>query len=141
MGLSMISLIRKLKNNKFANYVFFALVTSGINVGAYMLFYNCIYANILISNIFAYTISIITSFIINKKLVFKNDNKNFIIQLILYLMVKVVAFGIDSLVLIGLHRFFTINNFLAKLIANTSTTISNYTLNNKVVFRNKKDGN
>jgi len=125
----MISLIKKIKNNKFANYVFFALITSGINVGAYILFYNCILGNIIISNIFAYTVSITASFIINKKIVFKNNNKNFIIQIVLYLMVKVIAFGVDSLVLIGLHKFFTIDNFLAKLIANTSTTISNYTLN------------
>jgi len=135
----MISLIKKIKNNKFANYVFFALITSGINVGAYILFYNCILGNIIISNIFAYTVSITASFIINKKIVFKNNNKNFIIQIVLYLMVKVIAFGVDSLVLIGLHKFFTIDNFLAKLIANTSTTISNYTLNNKVVFKNKDD--
>lgn len=133
----MISLIKRLKNNKFANYVFFALITSGINVGAYIVFYNCILENIIISNIFAYTVSITASFVINKKIVFKNNNKNFIIQLLLYLMVKLVAFGIDSLVLIGLHKFFTISNFVAKLIANTSTTISNYTLNNKIVFRNK----
>lgn len=135
----MISLVKKIKNNKFANYVFFALITSGINVGAYLVFYNCILENIIISNIFAYTVSITASFIINKKIVFKNNNNNFIMQLVLYLMVKVIAFGVDSLVLIGLHKFFTIDNFLAKLIANTSTTISNYTLNNKVVFKSKDD--
>ena len=132
----MISLNSKLKNNKFINYVFFAVITSGINVFSYIMFYNYIFENIIVSNIFAYSISITTSFFINKKLVFKNNNKKVIVQLLLYLIVKLIAFGVDSIVLIGVHNTININNFIAKLIANVSTTISNYVLNTKVVFKN-----
>lgn len=135
----MISLNNKIKNNKFLSYVFFAVITSGINVCSYILFYNFIFSNIIVSNIFAYTISIMVSFIINKKIVFKNNNQEILTQIVLYLMVKLIAFGVDSIVLIGINKFFNLSNFVAKLIANISTTLSNYTLNNKIVFKNIKD--
>lgn len=125
-------------NNKFIKYVFFAIITSILNVGTYMLFYNLIIDNIIISNIAAYSVSISSSFIINKKVVFKNNNKGIIKQLIFYLLVKAVSFSIDSLVLILTVDYIGVNNFLSKIIANASTTISNYTLNNKVVFYEKK---
>ena len=102
-----------------------------------MLFYNLIINNIIISNIAAYAISISSSFIINKKVVFKNNNKGIIKQLIFYLLVKAVSFSIDSLVLVVAVDYIGLTNFLSKLIANASTTISNYTLNNKVVFKQK----
>lgn len=127
-----------LLNNKFVKYVFFAIVTSVLNVGTYMLFYNLIIKNVIVSNIAAYTVSITASFFINKKIVFKNDSANLLKQIISYLGVKALSFTIDSLVLVLFVDVFGFNNFISKLVANASTTISNYTLNNKVVFKNKK---
>ena len=103
-----------------------------------MLFYNLIIKNVIVSNVAAYAVSITSSFFINKKVVFKNDNTNLLEQMISYLGVKAVSFAIDSLVLILFVDIFGFNNFISKLIANASTTISNYTLNNKVVFKNKE---
>lgn len=127
-----------LLNNKFVKYVIFAIFTSLLNVGTYMLFYNLIIKNVIVSNVAAYAVSITSSFFINKKVVFKNDNTNLLEQMISYLGVKAVSFAIDSLVLILFVDIFEFNNFISKLIANASTTISNYTLNNKVVFKNKE---
>ena len=124
-------------NNKFVKYVFFAIITSVLNVGTYMIFYNLIIDNIIISNVVAYTVSITTSFVINKKVVFKNNNKSIFRQIFSYLLVKVLSFTIDSFVLLVAVDYLGLNNFLSKLIANASTTISNYTLNNKVVFKQK----
>lgn len=127
-----------LLNNKFVKYVIFAIITSLLNVGTYMLFYNLIIKNVIVSNVAAYAVSITSSFFINKKVVFKNDNTNLLEQMISYLGVKAVSFAIDSFVLILFVDIFGFNNFISKLIANASTTISNYTLNNKVVFKNKE---
>lgn len=122
-------------NNKFFKYVFFAIVTSLLNVGTYLLFYNFILENILISNIIAYAVSITISFILNKKVVFKNNGGNIIKQIIFYLLVKLASFTIDSIVLVICKEYIGLSNFIAKLIANMSTTISNYTLNQKMVFK------
>lgn len=126
-----------LSNNKFIKYVFFAIITSFLNVVVYLIFYNFIIENIIISNIIAYIVSITSSFIINKKVVFKNENQNILKQLVFYLLVKLISFSIDSLVLVVSIKYIGLSNFLSKLIANASTTISNYTLNNKIVFKKK----
>lgn len=124
-------------NNKFIKYVFFAIITSLLNVGTYILFYNYVIDNIILSNVIAYTVSITLSFILNKKIVFKNNSGNLLKQITSYLSVKALSFVIDSLVLIITVRWLGLNNFISKLIANASTTISNYTLNQQVVFKDK----
>ena len=52
-------------------------------------------------------------------------------------MIKVLAFIIDTSVLYLLVDCVHINNILAKIISNCSTTISNYTLNQKIVFKDE----
>ena len=99
------------------------------------LVYKYIYKNIIFSNILAYVVSISFSFFLNKKIVFKNNSKRILKQIILYLSVKFISFGIDSLVLVICKEILNINNFWSKIIANCSTTLSNYTLNNRTVFK------
>lgn len=131
------TLIDKVKKNKFAVYVFFAIITTVVNVSVYMIVHDYIIDNIIISNVVAYTCSITLSFIINKNVVFKSKNGNVFVQLLLYLCVKFISFSVDSGVLFLLNKGLKIDNFIAKLVANASTTISNYVLNNKLVFKNK----
>lgn len=136
---SMITMVDKIRNNKFITYCFFAIITTAINVITYLVFYKFVTNNIIISNIVAYAVSLTAQFIINKNLVFKAGNEKIIIQIIMFLFVKVVSFSIDSAVLILLHDYLKINNAISKLISNASTTISNYYLNEKLVFKNRKE--
>ena len=121
--------------NSFTKYVIFAILTSAVNVGIYLLVYNLIIENIIIANFFAYSISITLSFFINKQVVFKNKGKRIYKQILFFLIVKAIAFGIDSAVLAVCLNIFNIPNAISKLIANCSTTLSNYSLNKKVVFK------
>ena len=122
--------------NKFFKYTFYAIITSIVNISLYLLTYN-ISGNIVFSNFIAYTFSIMLQFIINKKRVFKNNGNNVIKQLLLFLLVKLIAFFIDSAVLVICVKNLKLDNFISKLISNISTTLSNYTLNDKIVFNNK----
>ena len=129
-------MIMRNKYIKFIKYVLFAIITTFLNIAIYLLCYNYLVNSILISNIIAYTFSITAQFLINKSLVFKNNSGNLILQITLFLAVKCLAFFIDSAVLVICFKYLHINNFISKLIANCSTTISNYSLNNKLVFKN-----
>ena len=122
-------------NNKFFKYVTFSTMTSIINVVVYIISFRCITKNVIISNVIAYTISISLSFVINKNCVFENKNQNVTKQLFLYLVVKIISFIVDSCVLVISVEYLGLNNLISKLIANASTTISNYTLNNNMVFK------
>jgi putative flippase GtrA len=128
-----------LLNKKFIKYVFFAIITSGLNVLTYFICYEFILNSVILSNIVAYVVSIVVSFSINKKIVFKDKNKTNLNQFICYLLVKLISFSLDSVVLLVAVDYLNINHFLSKLIANASTTISNYTLNNRIVFKSKKE--
>lgn len=121
--------------NSFIKYVFFAILTSAINVGLYLLVYNYVVRNILISNCVAYSVSITFSFITNKKLVFNNSSNEVFKEVLLFLFVKGVAFCLDSIVLVVCLKWIHIPNSISKLIANCSTTFSNYSLNKKLVFK------
>ena len=124
------------KYKKIISYIFFAIITSIVNVSFYMLCYNFIIKNIVISNVAAYGCSIILSFFLNKKVVFKNKKRKIFKKFITYLVLKMFSLFIDSCVLTILHDYLHINNFIAKLIANASTTISNYLINKCYIFKN-----
>ena len=128
--------MKKVVSNKFIKYVFFAIITSIINVGVYLLTYK-FFPSVLVSNILAYAISITFAFFINKHLVFQSKSKKMGKQITLFLGVKLISFGIDSLVLIFCHNLLHLPNFISKIIANCSTTLNNYTLNKKQVFKEK----
>ncbi len=121
--------------NSFVKYVIFAILTSAVNVAIYLFVYNLIIKNIIVANFFAYAISITLSFFINKQVVFKNKMKRVYKQMFFFLMVKAIAFVIDSAVLAICLNIFDIPNAISKLIANCSTTLSNYSLNKKMVFK------
>ena len=124
-------------NNKFIRYIFFALISSSINIVMYYITYTFIIESVVLSNIVSYTFSIIFQFITNKKLVYKNCSKKYIKEFLSFCMIKVLAFIIDTSVLYLLVDCVHMNNFLAKIISNCSTTISNYALNQKVVFKDE----
>ena len=126
-----------ISNNKFIRYIFFALISSSINIAMYYITYTFIIESVVLSNIVAYTFSIIFQFITNKKLVYKNCSQKYIKEFLSFCMIKVLAFIIDTSVLYLLVDCVHINNILAKIISNCSTTISNYTLNQKIVFKDE----
>ena len=127
--------MKKIVKYNFVKYVIVALFTSALNIGVYLGCYKYLISSILISNIAAYSISIIVQFFLNRHTVFDGNHHHILIQIILFLAVKLIAFFIVSVVLFICLRWFKMNDFIAKLIANCSTTISNYSLNKKIVFK------
>lgn len=121
--------------NKFIKYVIFALIISALNVSTYYVFFNYVLSSIILSNIVAYSFSITVQFIINKRIVFKDQKKTNIKQIYLFLFVKLIAFIIDTIVLLICSKILLFSQLISKIIANCSTTISNYSLNNKMVFK------
>lgn len=130
--------IKKVLRGKFVKYVLIASATTLVNVIVYLLCYSVIIKNIIVSNIFAYVFSITLSFILNERIVYKCQTRKYKKQIPLFLASKALSFAIDSLVLVCLDKYFNISALLEKLIANASTTISNYFICDKIVFKNDK---
>ncbi len=130
--------IKKILRGKFVKYVLIASATTLVNVIVYLLCYKVLIKNIIVSNIFAYASSITLSFILNERIVYKCQTRKYKKQIPLFLASKALSFAIDSLVLVCLDKYFNISALLEKLIANASTTISNYFICDKIVFKNDK---
>lgn len=130
--------IKKILRGKFVKYVLIASATTLVNVIVYLLCYSVIIKNIIVSNIFAYVFSITLSFILNERIVYKCQTRKYKKQIPLFLASKALSFAIDSLVLVCLDKYLNISALLEKLIANASTTISNYFICDKIVFKNDK---
>lgn len=130
--------IKKVLRGKFVKYVLIASATTLVNVIVYLLCYSVIIKNIIVSNIFAYVFSITLSFILNERIVYKCQTRKYKKQIPLFLASKALSFAIDSLVLVCLDKYLNISALLEKLIANASTTISNYFICDKIVFKNDK---
>ncbi|MDY5992747.1 MAG: GtrA family protein [Bacilli bacterium] len=130
--------IKKILRGKFVKYVLIASATTLVNVIVYLLCYSVIIKNIIVSNIFAYASSITLSFVLNERIVYKCQTRKYKKQIPLFLASKALSFAIDSLVLVCLDKYFNISALLEKLIANASTTISNYFICDKIVFKNDK---
>ena len=130
--------IKKILRGKFVKYVLIASATTLVNVIVYLLCYSVIIKNIIVSNIFAYVFSITLSFILNERIVYKCQTRKYKKQIPLFLASKALSFAIDSIVLVCLDKYFNISALLEKLIANASTTISNYFICDKIVFKNDK---
>lgn len=130
--------IKKLLKSKFVKYVVIATLTTLINVLVYLISYHLITKNIIICNILAYASSISLSFTLNEKIVYKCKKRKYKKQIPLFLGSKVLSFVIDSLVLIFLDKYFKLASILEKLIANASTTVSNYFICDKIIFKDEK---
>ena len=127
--------LKRVVNHSLVQYIFFAVLTSVINVLVYLVSYKFLIQSIIICNIIAYALSITLSFAFNKKIVFKNNDEKIVKQFINFLIVKFVSFIIDSVVLILCHKVLLINNFWSKIISNCSTTANNYFWQKNKVFK------
>lgn len=125
------------KNETLLKYVLLAILTSILHVGV---FYGAdlILHSLIACNIIAYTFSILFSFFVNKRVVFKNENSGYLKQLFRYLIIKTISFFIDTVILLLLTHWIVLPTMIAKLIANCSTTLNNYIFNKKFVFSEKQ---
>lgn len=122
-------------STKFLKYIFFALVTSVVNVVSYFLVYNYVFDSILIGNLVAYIFSISLSFIFNQKFVYNSNSKQYGKMISLYLGSKVLSYSLDSLVLIILNLFLKKWVIFNKIVSNASTCILNYYLGKKIFWK------
>jgi len=126
------------KNKKFIVYSAFAIAISGINILVYFLVYNLICENILFANLIAYLVSFVIQFVTSRRIIFKSSKDKIPSKIVKFVIMKILAMLLDSLVLYILQDLLGVRKVIAKIISNCSTTISNYWLSNNWVFKDKE---
>lgn len=126
----MIRLIKKYKEIIF--YLFFGVCTTVINFFVFWIFSKNF--NPEISNVFAWIISVIFSFITNKLWVFRTTGSVFK-ELLEFIASRILSFAIDEVLLIMLISYFSLNALMSKIITNIFIIVINYLLSKFIIFK------
>ena len=127
------SLIKK----QFVIYCFFGTIAGLIEIVLFTILYNYAKLPLFVSNTLAFIISVLFSYYVNSKYVFKTifRTKRMIIkQFNVFLMTRIGGIFIDSSILYLFVNIIAVPNLLAKTISCASTTVINYYIG-KLVFK------
>ena len=112
------------------------LIAGGINtVVGFGVIFALMFLNITprISNLCGYTAGLTVSFILNRHWVFRASSTSVKKQIIYFLLIFMIAFGVNFLVL-NILLIVSINAWFAQIAAGISYTLVFYVLNKRVVF-------
>lgn len=126
------------KYSIFCSYVVIGIIGTIINITIYMLLVQLFSEQYLICNIIAYIISLILIFILNKIYVFKDKTRHYkyvLKQFMIFGLSRLLSLGIDTSILFICIEELYFGNLLSKIIANLSTTILNYLIGKKIIFK------
>ena len=119
-------------NSRFIRF----LITGGINtVVGFGVIFLLMFFNVTpqLSNICGYAVGLTVSFVLNRSWVFRANDAEVKRQIIYFLIVFLVAFGINFLVL-NILLIASINAWLAQILAGVCYTLVFYVLNKRMVF-------
>ena len=121
----------------FIKYNIVGTICTILNISFYFIIYTLINHK-LASNVIAYILTIIVSFILNKKYVFKNQEnikKIVMKQFITFVLLRLTSLAIDSLAFMLCIHTLHLSDLLSKIISNMCTTFNNYFFNKLIIFK------
>lgn len=131
-----------LKYKELINYGIFGVLTTILNYVSYIIFTRVFGINILISNLIAWTLSVIFAFITNKLIVFKSKeltSKILLKESISFLAARVFSLLLDMAILYVMSDLMGINDLIVKIISNIVVIIVNYILSKFIIFKDNKN--
>ena len=128
-----------LKNNLFIHYCIISFLCTIILYIVYFLI-NYVSGNqYILANFWGYLVSFTLLFILDQKL-FKSrpkDKKILLKQILIFIVIRAIAFLLESIILVILIEKIKLSNIIAKFISSTIIFIYNYLANKNYVFINK----
>ena len=117
---------------KFAMVGVLNTVLSLVVIYAMMSFFH---VGVYMANICGYAVGIVNSFIWNKLWVFKKNEGTVFREIAYFLVIFALCYGIQFCSLRLMIEHFSINSYLAQLLAMGVYTIMNFVLNKCITFR------
>ena len=129
-----------LKNNDLIKFIRFSIVGVGNTVVNWIIFFilNACGIYYIISNIIAYAVATINSYIWNSLWVFKYGQGLKINTSIKFFILNLIGLTVNTSIMYVLVDIFNFKKFVALVIASIFVVIMNYTVNKLWVFREKK---
>ena len=116
-------------------YLIFGLLTTIVNVVVYYVLARVLGLNYLISNIFAWFLSVLFAYITNRVWVFESKNDNIIKEISLFFGGRLFLGVMDSCLMFLFVDVLTVGDFISKIIIAVIVVILNYILSKLIVFK------
>lgn len=130
-----------LRNKTLISYAFFGVLTTLINILAYILFYENLKFNNTVSNVFAWFLAVAFAFVTNKLYVFGSKDKSRVTltrEIISFLFARLATGLLDLLIMFIAVNILHRNAVVFKVISNIIVIICNYIFSKVFVFKKNK---
>ena len=130
-------MLKKFFNKETICYLIFGVLATLLNIVSYK-FFTFMKINYLISNLFAWILSVIFAFYTNKYFVFESKNNEHMLQeFISFVSGRLFTGTLDMLIMFICVDLITLDDFIVKICSNILVIILNYIISKLLVF--KKD--
>lgn len=130
------------RNKTIISYAFFGVLTTLINIFAYILFYEYFKVPNTISNIIAWVVAVAFAFITNKLYVFESKHRGraeTAREIFSFLCARVATGLLDFLIMFLAVNIFEKEPVIFKVISNIIVIICNYVFSKIFVFKKSKN--
>ena len=126
------------KYKEIINYIFFGLLTTGVNFSVYYFCLKIFKLNYLVANIVAWILSVAFAYVSNRLYVFKKVNfskVDILREVIMFFGARFMSGAIETMVLFLMVSILCTGEFVAKIIVSIIVVILNYVFSKLLVFR------
>ena len=117
-------------------YILFGILTTVVNIFAYLFCSKFLNIPYLISNILAWFFSVLFAYITNRIWVFESENTNILKEISLFFSSRLFSGILDTILMILFIDVLLIDDFLSKIVIAVVVVIVNYVLSKRVIFKN-----
>ena len=125
------------KHNSFFKYILVSTTTSIINILLYIALANIFNKLHILANVISWIITTLIIFILNKKIIFKdnvNNSKIAIKKIFSFYILRLTSLMIDTLILQFCIDYIKMKYIMAKIISNCGTILNNYLISKYYIF-------
>ena len=131
---SQILIEMKLERELFL-YMFFGVLTTLVNIAVYLFFTRLLGVNYLISNILAWTLSVLFAYVTNRIWVFESRNNDILKEMALFFAGRIFSGVVDTGLMWLLIDVLFVGDAISKIIVQVIVVVLNYVLSKAVVFK------
>jgi len=123
------------KYQTIITYILFSSLSFIVDIVSFSVILFFLKDKIMISSYLARTISSIFNYIVNKNIVFKNNEKKNIKSMIMYFLLVIVNITISGTLVKKIYFFIHYNATLIKIVIDSLIFIINYFLQKYIIFK------
>ena len=116
-------------------YIFFGVLTTLVNIAVYLFFTRLLGVNYLISNILAWTLSVLFAYVTNRIWVFESRNNDILKEMALFFAGRIFSGVVDTGLMWLLIDVLFVGDAISKIIVQVIVVVLNYVLSKAVVFK------